>query len=133
MTRDATPYAQPRDFTAPANYGAVSDTPVAGWYLIRLGAGQIATAIQIWHGQPREPWTGELMDRSLRWQARTAEGEMLEIDEVWPRCAKRPISEAEFNSRKKRHQWATQAAPNSAYADRRRRYDPLSPETPLPF
>lgn len=131
--RDATPYNQRRAFTARADYGAVSDTPEAGFYLMRFGMGQIATALRIWHGPPHDPWTGEEMDRGWRWQAQAADGEMLEIDHVWPRCAKRPITEAEFDARKKRHAWAKQAAPESSYADRRRKYDPLSKHTPLPF
>ena len=60
-------------------------------------------------------------------------GELIDLERVWPACARRPISEADFRMREGRRRWAQKAAPDSAYANRGQKYDPLSSSNPLPF
>lgn len=133
VRRISTPYAD-REVRAVHVEGEVDvSTPVAGWFRMRIGAGTVAIGIHVFNGPPRDPITGEELDRSWRWQAIADDGELLEWDRIWPACAKHPITETEFKTRQGRRVWAEQAAPDSAYADRRRKYDPLSSSTPLPF
>ena len=107
-------------------------TPEAGYFRHRLRSGAVAVGIRIWFGQPNDPVTGEEMDRSLRWQAQ-ANGEPIDFDRVWPACAGEPITRAEYDRLCARQDWAKQYAPHSAYADPKRRSDPLSTAHPLPF
>ncbi|CDO37621.1 hypothetical protein [Novosphingobium sp. KN65.2] len=106
--------------------------PVAGFYRIRLRSGAVKAAIRIWFGPPHDPVTGEILDRSYRWQA-TANGEPVDFDRVWPACAKDVLTKQEYDHLIGRHKWAREHAPKSAYADNSRKYDPLSRDTPLPF
>lgn len=112
--------------------GVAVETPVPGFYRMRLRGGGVFAGIRVWFGQPKDPVTGELLDRSLRWQAES-NGDYVDFDDVWPQCAKERISEAEYHRYCKRQAWAQSHAPSSAYADPKRRYDPLSTQTPLPF
>lgn len=132
MTRDATLYA---DHAARAVHrpGAQDvSRPVAGFYRHKLRSNGVVGAVRIWFGPPLDPVTGEELDRSHRWQAEFL-GEYVEFDDVWPNCAGDPISEADYRALVKRREWAAQHAPRSAYADPKRRYDPLSTKEPLPF
>jgi hypothetical protein len=106
--------------------------PKPGFYRHRLRSGGIAGAVRIWFGPPHDPETGEEMDRSHRWQAEFL-GEYVEFDECWPLCAGDPVSEAEYRTLIARQDWARRNLPTSAYADPRRRYDPLSTREALPF
>ncbi len=113
--------------------GAVDvTTPVAGFYRFRLRSGSVRGGVKIWHGPPLDPVTGEVLDRSWRWQAEF-DGEYVEFDQVWPDCTGEPITEQEYQRFVARKRWAEQNAPDSAYADRRKRHDPLSASSPLPF
>lgn len=133
VTRDGSSYAG-QAVRAMAVAGAVDvSTPAAGFYRMRLSQGTIAVAIRLWFGPPHDPVTGEEMDRSWRWQAQTHDGELLPLEMVWPQCAKSPISEANFVERQNQHQWAQRSAPESAYADRRQKFNILDPRQPLPF
>ncbi|WP_374139447.1 hypothetical protein [Sphingomonas sp.] len=105
------------------------DIPVAGHYRTRLRSGGVAVAIRIWFGPPIEPWTGEEMDRAPRWNA-TANGEWIEVSEVWPRCADEPISAAEAEHLTSLQRWGAEHG-HAALANPRKRLDPLS--TPLQF
>lgn len=133
MQRDGTLYSSMKGGGKAFTLGFDPDKPVAGFYRMRLGAGQLRVALRLWYGPPLDPVTGEELDRSWRWQAHTADGELLEMERVWPACAKDRITEQDFKLRQRRTEWAQQAAPESAYADRRNKYDPLSVSTPLPF
>lgn len=106
--------------------------PAEGYYRHRLVFGGVRGGVHIWYGPPNDPDTGEEMDRSWRWQARF-DGEYIELDRVWPDCAGEPISEADYRAYCNRKAWAQKNAPNSAFANRRQRRDPLSIDTPLPF
>lgn len=126
-----------RDYTAhaatPAGYAGLDiSQPVAGFYRFRLHAGAVRGVVKVWHGPPNDPVTGEVLDRSWRWQARL-NGEPIDFDQVWPVCAKEPVSEDDYRRACVRQEWARQHAPDSAFADPRVRHDPLSTSTPLPF
>ena len=113
--------------------GAVDvTTPVAGYYRYRLHSGAVRGGVRLWHGPPHDPVTGEEMDRSWRWQAEM-DGEPIDFNRVWPACAKEPITEEEYKRYVARAAWARNHAPDSAYAERGRRHDPLSTKSPLPF
>lgn len=132
MTRSARPYA---DGAAVARTfeGFNTDVPVAGFYRMKLRSGGVLVGIRVWYGAPLDPVTGEEMDRGWRWQAQADDGGMIELDRVWPACARSPITEADFRVRQGRRRWAEKEAPDSAYANRGQKYDPLSGSTPLPF
>lgn len=115
-----------------AHHGIDVSVPVAGFYRGRLVSGGVRGGIRIWFGPPHDPVTGEEMDRSWRWQAEF-NGEPCDFDRVWPACADEAITEAEYRTYCQRAEWARQQAPASAYADPRKRVDPLNPSEPLPF
>lgn len=138
MTRSARPYADGAAATR-TFAGFSTDVPVAGYYRIRIGAGTVAIGIRLWFGPPinheadGDPEAEPVLDRSYRWQAQADDGDLIDLERVWPACAKSPITEEDFRMRQGRRRWAQQAAPDSAYADRKRRYDPLSRSEVLPF
>ncbi len=72
------------------------DVPEAGYYRTKLVRGGPWCAIRIWHGPPADPETGELLDRSPRWQATLNEQEC-DIDAVWPFVIDRQISKPEYD------------------------------------
>lgn len=39
------------------------------FYAVKLVSGGLRCAAKVWHGAPADPVTGELLDRSHRWQA----------------------------------------------------------------
>ncbi len=132
MSRDGTPYATRREWKAPEGYGIDASEPVAGFYRYRLRSDGVRGGVKIWYGPPFDPVTGEELDRSWRFQA-SFNGQPVDLERVWPNCAGDPITEADYRRYVARLQWAEQHAPESAYADGRKRHDPLSPDAPLPF
>lgn len=109
------------------------DQPVAGFYLHSMASNTVRGAVRIYYGPPLDPVTGEELDRSWRWQA-DFNGEPVEnFDTVWPACAGNPISESLYRRYCRRLAWAQQEAPDSAYADNRRKIDLLSTKNPLTF
>lgn len=72
------------------------DTPVEGFYRMRMRKGAPMSAIRLWYGQPSDPVTGEPLDRSPRWQASINNIEC-EWEQVWPRCAREPVSQADHD------------------------------------
>lgn len=117
---------------APARAGQDVSQPVAGFFHFKLGGGSVAGGVRIWFGPPHDPVTGEELDRSWRWQAHF-NGEPVDFDRVWPSCTGQPIAETDYNRLCARAEWARQHAPDSAFAERGRRYDPLDSRQPLPF
>lgn len=103
------------------------DVPVAGYYRRRMVSGGIYVGVRIWHGAPLDPVTGEEMDRSHRWQAQV-NGQPIDIERVWPSCARDPIDEREYHYLCSLQRWGADHAPDSAIADPTRRVDPLSSE-----
>lgn len=119
-------YSQRR--AAPAGYqGFDPDTPIAGFYRARLRSGAVYVGVRIWFGPPKDPVTGEELDRSHRWQAE-ANGQYIDLERVWPRCADEPINASEYAYLMTRQRWAEDNAPDSAMADPTRRVDPLQSE-----
>jgi hypothetical protein len=104
--------------------------PIAGYYRFRMHGGAVWGVVRIWHGPPHDPVTGEELDRSWRWQAEF-NGEAIDVERVWPVCAKQPTDEQHYRRSIARQSWAQEHAPDSSYADPRARHDPLS--APLPF
>lgn len=130
MTRSTIPYAE-RARRPVIVEGAIDvERPVAGFYRMKLRSGGVLAGIRIWYGPPHDPETGEVMDRSWRWQAE-ANGEPIDFDDAWPKCGGAPITEQEYRQYCGKQVWARDHAPKSAFADPKRRYDPLT--APLPF
>lgn len=131
MSRSSVPYAE-RIGRPMAVEGAVEVLePVSGFYRMKMRSDGVLVGIRIWFGPPRDPVTGEELDRSWRWQAE-ANGEMVEdFNRVWPQCAGSEITEAEYREYIARQQWAREHAPATPFADPRRRYDPLNAILPL--
>lgn len=102
-----------------------AEQPERGLYKIRLRGGGMWVPVLIWYGQPADPVTGELMDRSLRWQAKIYGGDYIELDRVWPACAKYPIDEAEAQYLKSLRQWGADNG-HAAMADPTKKLDPLA-------
>ncbi len=106
--------------------------PVAGYYRYRLRSGAVYGGVRVWFGPPLDPVTGEELDRSWRWQA-AFDGEPVDFYRVWPACARLPITEAEYRGYVQRAAWARENAPESAYAQPKRKIDLLSLTTPRFF
>lgn len=130
MTRSSVPYAAASSTATFA--GQDVSKPEAGFFRHKLRSGGIAGGVRIWHGPPHDPVTGEELDRGWRWQAEF-DGQPVEFDDVWPNCAGDPITESDYRAYCARRTWAEQNAPKSAFANPKRRYDPLSADQPLPF
>lgn len=130
MSRDGTAYNQRREWVAPEGYGVNADAPVAGCYRFKLRSGGHPVGVRIWHGQPLDPVTGELLDRSLRWQAH-CNGEYIDLERVWPMCAKQPITDQEYEYLTNVQRWGEQHAPDSPQANPTRQIDLLT--APIPF
>lgn len=132
MRDRTTPYGQ-REVRPVHVEGAVEIAePVAGFFRMRLTQGSVRGGVRIWNGPPHDPVTGEELDRSWRWQAE-CNGEPIDFERVWPVCAGDLISADEYRFYAQRQGWARDHAPDSAFADPRRKRDPLSLDEPLQF
>lgn len=105
----------PRRPFAPS-VGADVSEPVAGLYRMKLRSGGVMVGIRLWHGQPPDPITGELLDRSWRWQAE-ANGRPIDFDRVWPACAGSAIDAAEYSHLCSLQEWGERNAPHSPEAN----------------
>lgn len=132
MTRSSVPYAERRAAAQIAQGVDVSE-PAAGFYRTRIRGGSVRVGVRLHYGPPLDPITGEVLDRSHRWQAEVNGEPFPDFDRIWPNCADEPISEQEYRQYCNRQTWAREQAPKSAYAEPGRRLDPLSISTPLPF
>jgi hypothetical protein len=132
---DATSYADKgRVAVARAVAGSVDvSTPVAGFFRHRLRSGSVAAGLRIWFGAPLDPVTGEMLDRSPRWQADVNGTYFDDWNRIWPNCVGEPISEAEYRRYCAQQAWAQTNAPESAFAAPGRKIDRLSTSTPMPF
>lgn len=113
-------------------HGYNPDTPVPGFYRMRLRSGGMMVGVRIWHGAPLDPVTGEELDRSHRWCA-AVNGRPCDLERVWPACADQSSTAAEYEFLSKQQAWGEQHAPDSAYADPTRKVDLLSSQHPMPF
>lgn len=127
MTRAHLDYTQRR--AARTFEGFDVDAPIAGHYRIWPDGG-MASGIRVWFGPPLDPVTGEELDRSHRWQAHE-NGAYVELERVWPKAAKDPITQAEYEYLVGRVEWGRKHAPDSPQAQPRRKVDLLT--APLPF
>lgn len=125
-------YSARREWKAPDGYGHRVDEPIEGYYRHRLRSDGVRGAVRIWYGPPLDPVTGEELDRSWRWQA-TMNGEPIDFDRCWPACASDPLSAEEYNYLIQRNDWAKRHAPESGYADARKKHDLFDINSPLPF
>ena len=124
MSRQHVNYSERRSSDR-AYVGFDADRPVAGFYRMRLRSGAALCGIRIWFGAPLDPVTGDELDRSHRWQAH-ANGEYIDLERVWPQCAREPIDQDEYRHLCRVQEWAREHVPESALADPRRKADPLS-------
>lgn len=107
--------------------------PVAGFYRFRLRSDGVRAAIKVFYGPPNDPVTDEPLDRSPRWQC-LVNGEYFDdFDRIWPACARDPISLEEYNFMLARQDWAKRHAPQSGFADPRKKHDLFDINTPMPF
>lgn len=68
-----------------------------GCYRVRLRKGAPWSAIRIWLGHPTDEATGEEMrERPFHWQC-TLNGAPRDLFDVWPGCAREPISREEHD------------------------------------
>lgn len=134
MTRTPRSYTEvPRRQAMPPAAGADVSQPEAGFYRGKLRGGAVRVGIEIRYGAPLDPVTGDELDRGHRWMA-FANGDLLEdFDAAWPACCGEPISEADYRAFCAWQRWARENAPRSAWADPRRRIDPLSTDNPSLF
>lgn len=131
--RPSVPYAE-REVRPVHVPGAVDVTrPTEGFYRHKLRSGGVYVGVRVWYGAPLDPVTGEELDRSWRWQAEVNGKPIDDFEQVWPGCAGDPISADDYRIYCQRERWAAQHAPASAYADPRKRIDPLSTANPLLF
>jgi hypothetical protein len=110
--------------------GFDASTPIAGYYRFRLNGGGVWGVVRLWYGPPNDPVTGEELDRHWRWMAHF-NGEMIDVERVWPVCAKHPTDAHHYRQAIARQLWAQENAPNSAYANPRKAQDRI--DEPLPF
>lgn len=102
------------------------DQPEEGYYRHRLRSGGVVVGVRIFFAPPVDPHTGDIMDRSPRWQAEV-NGRVEEyFDRVWPQCTGEPIDEAEYRYLTERARWARDNDPNDAFATPRERVDWLN-------
>lgn len=94
------------------------DQPVAGFYRRRLVKNGPWVAVLIVHGRPRDPVTGEELDRSPRWQA-WLDGKEVDVFQVWPECSGAPIDKAEYLHLRNVSDWAREHAPYAPEAQPR--------------
>ena len=120
-----------------------ADALVEGYYLIQSSRGRrVDVPVRVWFGQPLDPETGEQMDRSQRWQIQVGL-QLLEelpmrvgalwindITDIWPHCARWPISQEEFAYRVERNSWAAAYDETDPHGEIASRIDPLTCRLP---
>lgn len=114
-----------------------ADAPLPGFYQWLL-RGRPPQPVRIWFGSPPDPVTGELLDRSPRWQmlvsgrpALLAEEDRDELEigrtplwgDVWPQCSGSQIAEAEYNYLLASIEHARAYEPDNPFARPGRRID----------
>jgi len=91
------------------------DQPVEGYYRRRLVSGGPWVGVRIWFGLPADPDTGELLDRSPRWQAEQT-GKVIAGDDaiqsLWVSCCREPITRKEYEFLIADAAWCRENAPD---------------------
>ena len=117
--------------------------PIAGHYATRLVRGGPRVPVRIWYGQAIVG--GEEQDRAPGWfveiDGRTDRVEFgddgyrcrvpLDVETVWPHCAKDPVTRSEYEFLVAHAAWARDHQPDHPKASPRKAVDWL--KTPLPF
>jgi len=99
-------------------------TPLAGFYKMKLVKGGPWVTVEIWYGPPHDPVTGDVLDRSWRWQARVDGGEAEDpLRRAWPYCSGQPITRTEFDYLRDVACWAKDYAPSQPEASPRQKID----------
>lgn len=106
----------------------IVDQPQEGFYRTRLVRGGPYVPVHIWYGPPHDPETGEVLDRSHRWQA-LRNGQECDAAEVWNWCAGNPITEAEYRHMLAVKTWATEHATTEPEANP---YQAVNPRSAAP-
>lgn len=130
MSRTAVAYGAERNRVAGGGQGYSAEAPTAGFYRFRLRHDGHPGGVRIWRGPQLDPIDGSELDRHHVWHA-TFNGAPIDLDRVWPRCGRDPITEAEHEYYCKLQGWAECNAPDSPQADASRKIDLLT--APLPF
>ncbi len=129
---------------------AVSIEPMAGRYLMPLVRGGVLVPVRIWFGPPPDPETRAPLDRTPRWNCEingeiayrctgpTREaarclwcrrdgapkcGELIDVYDAWPYCARRPVDEAEYRYRLALRAYAESHEPDAPAAQPGRKVD----------
>jgi len=98
--------------------------PIAGLYKMKLVKGGPWVTVEIWYGPPHDPATGEIMDRSFRWQARVDGGDAEDpLRRAWPYCSGQPLTDSEFRYMRDTAKWAKDFAPDQPEAKPRDKID----------
>lgn len=114
-----------------------------GYFLIqRRRQNRVALPVRIWFGPPVDPDTGEIQDRSWRWQVAIA-GQIIDGDSIrvgateftalsdfWPGCSDTEINKSEYDFRLARAAWAGENDPNDPFGDPAMRIDPMTTSLP---
>ena len=97
--------------------------PLPGFYKARLVRNGPWVPVQIWHGPPVDPVTGETLDRSWRLRAQVGDDFNEDPHEIWSYCAGHPIDRAEFQWRLADREWCKFHAPEDPIANPYRKID----------
>lgn len=119
-----------------------ADALVEGFYLIqRRRARRVDVPVRIWFGAPRDPDTGEEMERSHRWQIELA-GTLFDqpltfggitfstVSDFWPAIAREEISESDYRFRIERAAWAQEYDPDDALGSPGERINAMTARLP---
>jgi hypothetical protein len=102
----------------------------------------VPVPVRVWFGQPRDPLTGELLDRAWRWQfefngmpletyAAALRGDAEELlGAFWPRAAKHEIAKSEYDYLLATVEHAREHDSSSPFSTTRGRVDLLSAGIP---
>ena len=71
------------------------DLPIAGFYRVKLVRKGPWIAARIWRGFPRDPETGETLERGWIWRGEI-DGREVDVWRLWPSCAADGIDEREW-------------------------------------
>lgn len=122
-------YSAPRVAVDPRS-GFDPDTPITGYYRMRMRSGGVFVGVRIWFGAPLDPIDGTELDRSHRWQA-MANDRPIDLARVWPKCAADSVDAAEYAHLAKLQSWGEAHAPDSPQANPNKPINFLT--APLPF
>lgn len=118
---------------------------VEGFYQItRWRSKRVPIPFRVWWGPPADPETGELLDRSPRWQISVG-GNVLEdlqpvtiggfaietIDDLWPRFAADRITAGEHDFMVARASWASEHDETDPYGSSSGKIDPMTVRLPM--